>query len=61
MMHKHLYHFAHSIVWRLTPWLMCFPVGEAAYTSAAYHEKLCGMPYIVATVDGTHVCIRKLP
>ena len=40
MMHKHPYNFAHSIVWRLTPWLMHFPVGEAACTSAANYEKL---------------------
>ena len=59
--HKHLYCFAHSLIWRLTPWLMRFPKGEAAPTSAAYYEKLCGMPNIVATVDGTHVCMRKPP
>ena len=56
-MHKHLYHFAHSLIWRQTPWLMRFPVGEAARTSAAYYEELCGVPNIV----GTHVWIKKLP
>ena len=61
MMHKHLYHFAHSVVWRLTPWLTCFPVGEATHTNAAYYEKVCSMPNIVATINGTHVCIRKPP
>ena len=40
---------------------MHFLVGEAVHMSAAYYEKLCGMPNIVATVDGTHVCIRKPP
>ena len=38
-MHKHLYHFSNSIVWRLNPWLMCFPVGEASCTSAANYNK----------------------
>ena len=35
-MHKHLYRFVHSVVRRLTPSLMRFPVGEVTRTSAAY-------------------------
>ena len=57
MMPKHLYRFAHTVVWRLTPWLMHFPMGEATLTSAAYYDKLCGMPNIVATVDGTRMFV----
>ena len=56
---KHFHRFVRAVNRHLLPMLFYFPRGAMAIESAAGYQQMCGVPDIVATIDGSHVPIKR--
>ena len=56
--HKNFHRFVRAVNHHLLPMLFYFPRGARAIESAAGYQQMC-VPNIVATIDGSHVPIKR--